>query len=342
MERNKIYTIDYQKGYSLLADNSIDMIFTSPPYWQARAYGGESTIGFESSPEEYIDNLTPFLEESFRVLKPTGALWLNISDARSQGKHRQRGRRDTDERGGDTFRGWNDWDGDTQVVEVNVSAPRKCFIGIPERAMFRALEVGFTVRNKIVWAKGMMDYKGDSHGGTTPAPHKDNFLAVWEPVFYLTKSDLNYFNMPDSQIPAVSKDGMKSPYNVWLVPPQAGRKRFDYHKRVNFASHPPPLSDIIVTAGCPPYCCTKCDKPVPMLPDYSAFDNCEHIEIDPEFMSYEERMERCYRGVVLDPFGGSGTTAISAINCDVDFILFDISEEQNDYARARIKDYLEN
>lgn len=326
MDRNSVVCVDYEEGMAQLDDDSIDMIMTSPPYWQARDYGFHSTLGFEKSPQEYVDSLTPFLEESLRVLKPTGGLWLNIGDARSQGKRRQRGRRDTIEATkGSKFSGWAGWDGDLEVVDVDMDVPPKSFIGIPEMVMFRALETGFIVRNKIVWAKGMMKYTGESFGGTTPAPHLDNFLMVWEPLFYLTKDGHNYFNMPAAQIPAHTHDGMKSPLNVWVVPPSAGREKFKYKEKKNFATYPPALVEIALKAGCPPVTCRRCGKPIPMLPNYKTFDHCKHtLPINDV-------------GMILDPFAGSGTTAVSAVRNDFDYLMFDISPEQCEFAEARIE-----
>lgn len=40
-----------------LEDNSIDLLVTSPPYWQLKDYGSRNEIGFNDSYEEYINNL---------------------------------------------------------------------------------------------------------------------------------------------------------------------------------------------------------------------------------------------------------------------------------------------
>jgi DNA modification methylase len=342
LQRNKVYNLGYEEGMAQLEDESIDMIMTSPPYWQSRNYGFYSTLGLEKSPDAYVENLRPFFKESMRVLKPTGGLWFNIGDSRSQGNTRQRGRRDTDEgRKGENFAGWTDWDGDTEQVEVDHGIPKKSFMGIPEKAMFVAMEEEFIVRNKIVWAKGAMKYDGASYGGTTPAPFLDNFAVCWEPVYYLTKSRFNYFNMDASRIPA-KKGGEKAPLNVWVVPPSAGREKFSYKDQKNFATYPPALVDIAIKAGCPPWTCYKCGKPFPMSPAYKSFKYCEHVHILATGIPAPSELERHFsaptrRGVILDPFAGSGTTAISAIKHKMDYILFDISPEQCEFAEARIE-----
>ena len=58
----------------------IDCCMTSPPYWGQRAYAGGG-IGLEETWEEYVGNLLAIIAEVKRVLKLTGSFWLNIGDA---------------------------------------------------------------------------------------------------------------------------------------------------------------------------------------------------------------------------------------------------------------------
>lgn len=63
-----------------IKDDSIDLIITSPPYFQKRDYGLEDQIGQESTPEEYVNTLIECFDEWERVLKDTGTMFLNIGD----------------------------------------------------------------------------------------------------------------------------------------------------------------------------------------------------------------------------------------------------------------------
>jgi site-specific DNA-methyltransferase (adenine-specific)/site-specific DNA-methyltransferase (cytosine-N4-specific) len=58
-----------------IADNSIDLVVTSPPYADQRkdTYGG-------ISPDKYVDWFLPISLELLRVLKPTGTFMLNIKE----------------------------------------------------------------------------------------------------------------------------------------------------------------------------------------------------------------------------------------------------------------------
>lgn len=93
-------------------DNSIDCCITSPPYWQKRQYenGG---IGLEDTPSEYINCLFDIIKEVKRVLKPSGAFWLNIGD----------------------------------------SYHNKSLQGIPWRIAFKMLDDGWLLRNNVIWYK---------------------------------------------------------------------------------------------------------------------------------------------------------------------------------------------
>ncbi|MBU1712966.1 MAG: thermonuclease family protein [Proteobacteria bacterium] len=63
-----------------LADKSIHLVITSPPYWQLKDYGTENQIGFNESYESYINNLNLVWKECHRVLYPGCRLCINIGD----------------------------------------------------------------------------------------------------------------------------------------------------------------------------------------------------------------------------------------------------------------------
>jgi len=63
-----------------IQDNSIDLIITSPPYWQLKDYGVKNQIGFDDSYEEYINNLNLVWNECYRALKNGSRLCINIGD----------------------------------------------------------------------------------------------------------------------------------------------------------------------------------------------------------------------------------------------------------------------
>ncbi len=63
-----------------LPSESIDCCMTSPPYWNKRQYAGGG-IGLEADYHAFIDNLVAVFEEVKRLLKPCGSFWLNLGDS---------------------------------------------------------------------------------------------------------------------------------------------------------------------------------------------------------------------------------------------------------------------
>lgn len=63
-----------------VADESIHLVVTSPPYWQLKDYGAPDQIGFDHSYEEYINNLNIVWQECHRVLHGGCRLCINVGD----------------------------------------------------------------------------------------------------------------------------------------------------------------------------------------------------------------------------------------------------------------------
>ena len=72
---------DCHEVLKTIADNSVDLVFTSPPYADQRkaTYGG-------ISPEKYVEWFLPIAEQLLRVLKPTGTFVLNIKEKAVNGE----------------------------------------------------------------------------------------------------------------------------------------------------------------------------------------------------------------------------------------------------------------
>ncbi len=77
--RHKIINGDSREMIEL-KDKSVDLVITSPPYWQLKDYGTEDQIGYNDSYEEYINNLNLVWKESYRVLNNGCRLCINIGD----------------------------------------------------------------------------------------------------------------------------------------------------------------------------------------------------------------------------------------------------------------------
>jgi len=72
-----------------LPDECVDMVVTSPPYWQLRTYqipsqtwndGWKGELGLEPYFYQYVAHLCDIFDEVKRVLKETGTIWVNLGD----------------------------------------------------------------------------------------------------------------------------------------------------------------------------------------------------------------------------------------------------------------------
>ena len=77
----KIFQGDSKDILKQFQDDSVDLIFTSPPYADRRkqTYGGVK-------PEEYVEWFLPISEQLLRVLRPTGTFILNIKEKAENGE----------------------------------------------------------------------------------------------------------------------------------------------------------------------------------------------------------------------------------------------------------------
>ena len=73
--KHDLYVGDCEEKLKNIPDNSVDLIFTSPPYADQRknTYGG-------IHPDKYVEWFLPKTEQMLRVLKPTGTFVLNIKE----------------------------------------------------------------------------------------------------------------------------------------------------------------------------------------------------------------------------------------------------------------------
>ncbi|MFX0100267.1 MAG: DNA-methyltransferase [Candidatus Hodarchaeota archaeon] len=61
-----------------LEDDSVQLVVTSPPYWNVKDYGDASQLGFGQSYKEYIKSLNDVWLECIRVMKPNGKIGINF------------------------------------------------------------------------------------------------------------------------------------------------------------------------------------------------------------------------------------------------------------------------
>lgn len=90
-----IYNHD-SSDMSMIPDESVNLIITSPPYWTLKDYDIEGQIGKGSSSYDYyINELNKVWKECVRVLAPDGKICINIMPFLLTGKAARFERRET-------------------------------------------------------------------------------------------------------------------------------------------------------------------------------------------------------------------------------------------------------
>jgi len=67
-------------------DPCVDVIITSPPYWNLKDYGAPNQVGHGQSKDEYLADMEKVLRDCLLVTKPTGSLWLVTATYRKDGE----------------------------------------------------------------------------------------------------------------------------------------------------------------------------------------------------------------------------------------------------------------
>ena len=70
---NKLFVGNALTKLKHIDDDCIDLVITSPPYWNAVVYDKDVNTDYES----YLNNLVEIFSECTRVLRPNGKLAIN-------------------------------------------------------------------------------------------------------------------------------------------------------------------------------------------------------------------------------------------------------------------------
>lgn len=162
-----------------LESGSVQCCVTSPPYWRLRDYGVAGQIGQEKTPEEFVQTMVQVFREVRRVLKEDGTCWVNLGDSYASNPSWGRG-------GGSTL------DGRKQGREGGKSVDRtkleglkpKDLVGIPWRVALALQADGWWLRQDIIWHK------------PNPMPESvtDRCTKAHEYIFLLTKSERYFYD----------------------------------------------------------------------------------------------------------------------------------------------------
>ena len=176
---NKILFGDCRETLKTI-DTKAQMCVTSPPYYGLRNYGGEDKqIGMEQTPEEYIEQLVDVFRSVRDVLTDDGTLWLNIGDTYYNYRSDGNYPKQTVSRTKQDLP-------DFSPVRGNKlhNLKSKDLIGIPWMLAFALRADGWWLRQDIIWNKP----------NPMPESVKDRCTKSHEYIFLLSKSKQYFYD----------------------------------------------------------------------------------------------------------------------------------------------------
>jgi DNA modification methylase len=333
LPRNQITVGDVRTRLAELPSGSVNTVITSPPYFMLRDYGHTDQLGAEATVDDWARSIADVCTELARVLRPDGALWLNLGDGYS--RHAREG------------------------------AEKKSLLLGPERVALALTNAGWLLRNAVVWAKP----------NPMPSSVRDRLTNTHEFVYFFTRSPRYFFDLdairrpssprespasghqrpagahylPRAAVPALGQSsnprinlnhglaGMRAggrvthplganPGDVWML--STGR-----YKGAHFATFPPELVRRPLLATCPERVCVRCG---------TAWLRVEEV-VDGRRLRAGPLRPACgcradwQPGVVLDPFMGSGTVALTAEQHHRDWVGIELNPAYARMAEQRLR-----
>ena len=333
-----------------LPSESVNCCITSPPYWGLRDYGtgewmgGDSAcshkrdskqseltqtghrnlegavgdgiykdkckrcgaerkdrqIGLELTPESYVQKMVDVFREVKRVLRNDGTLWLNLGDSYSGSGKGPAGNLGGDERHLEEKH--------TKIIPEGLK--QKDLVGIPWRVAFALQADGWYLRQDIIWHK------------PNPMPESvtDRCTKAHEYIFLMSKNPNYYLDNKAIQEPCTTQEGRPSAivrdrvYGYNSKQAALGRARGGEETPEPATRNKRSVWSVTV-------------KPYKEA----------HFATFPKELIEPCVLAGCPKdGTILDPFGGSGTTAEIAIENGRNALLIELNPEYIELAKTRI------
>lgn len=254
---HKIITGDARRMKSV-TDGSIQLVVTSPPYWQLKDYGDEKQIGFNNSYEDYINNLNLVWAECGRVLEGGCRLCVNIGDQFARSVYYGR----------------------YKVIPIKTEIIKFCET------------IGFDYMGTIIWQKTTTTNTtgGGSVMGSFPYPRNGVVKIDYESIIIFKKNS----PAPRRIIEKERKEKSKMTAEEWNTF-FSGHWNFKGERQV---------------------------KHMAMFP----------VELPNRLI----RMFSLVGDTVLDPFLGSGTTSLSAMNLERNSVGYEINADFREVIRNKL------
>jgi site-specific DNA-methyltransferase (adenine-specific) len=299
MQTNTIHLQDCVEGMLALPPQSVDIVTTSPPYNLGIDYG---TYEDNKPRQEYLEWLDKVFVAVKHCLKDDGHFWLNMG-----------------------YSNIDPWVG----MDVGNIARRH-----------------FILQNNFIWVKSIaIDDVTSGHFKPINSNRFSN--PTWEHLFHFTKTGAV----------VCDKLAVGVPYMWDCNIDNSGRVRGRQAKKYGFKD----IKDFNKNADADTKIkfeeelATKLENKAPR-PDTRCKGNSWFIPYDTIANREKHRgshpatypvalIEQCIKfsglksGVLVDPFMGSGTSAVAAVKCGLDYVGFDIDADYRQFAEDRIEDF---
>lgn len=299
-----IFNADCREALRELPDGAARTCVTSPPYFGLRDYGHEGQIGLEQTPDAYVAELVDVFRSIRRVLADDGTLWLNLGDTYAQS-------------GGTGVQGITrprlGRKGVNHLPKPGRLSPpdglkAKDLIGIPWRVAFALQADGWWLRQDIVWHKP----------NPMPESVRDRCVKAHEYLFLLSKSERYFFDHRAMLEPAEWPEGPgnRKPY---VIPAQREGENSNLGGGLHRIGPRETRTKRSVWS--------VCTRP---------YHGAHFATFPPELIQPCILAGSAPGDLVIDPFGGAGTTALVAKEAGRRAVLAELNPDYAKMAADRV------
>jgi DNA modification methylase len=368
INKARIIIGDNRKSLKQLETGSVQTCVTSPPYWALRDYGTatwiggnencehikdstktktfgnddfnknrpsrqetktagyfydsicelcgavkeDNQIGLEQTPNDYVEQLCQVFDEVWRVLSDDGTLWLNLGDSYKPSGNSSTKKGLNERTFGKTFKSDKQSSDQGHLDRSGFTSDGvkpKDLVGIPWRVAFALQARGWYLRSEIIWHK-----PNPMPESVTDRPTKSH-----EHIFLLSKSSKYFYDHE-----AIKEDA------IWSSDERNGKGRITYDGKRTGETGKGQEAFVAITE--------KRNKrdvwTIPTKPFSGA-----HFAVYPAALITPCVLAGSRIGdTVLDPFSGSGTTGIVAIQNARNYIGTELNPEYAALSEKRIID----
>lgn len=304
----RILTGDCRELLRTIPAGSVNCCVTSPPYYGLRDYGVDGQMGLEETPEAFVEELVQVFALVREVLRDDGTLWLNIGDSYA-GSWGAQGHGPSSASIMARHQINNHPKKASQTGKIKTAGVKpKDLYGVPWMLAFALRADGWYLRQDIIWSKP----------NPMPESVRDRCTKSHEYLFLLSKCERYHCDTDALREPAsdTGRGGIERIQSPSARPPGSSPQklaRIDYSKQ------------------------GRNKRSVWTIPT-SPFAGAHFATFPPALV------EPCILagcpagGVVLDPFGGAGTTGLVADRLQRDAILIELNPAYAEMALNRIRD----